>query len=377
MSRRLAAGLLALSACAAGHPAPSLVPEPAPREIEWTVLLMGDGGSPDERDDPTFGALAAAARQAPDRTTVVFLGDNVYPAGLPPDGAPGRAAAERVLQIHLAALQGSGARGYFLLGNHDWRTNEGDPDGRAAVRRQADWLAARAGGLARVAPAGACPGPEAEDVGGLRLVFLDTEWWLQERASWSPAAPCEPADSAGVVRALASVIAGAGDRPVLVLGHHPLASGGRHGGHFNWRHHLFPLTDLESWAWVPLPIVGSIYPVLRMNGISDQDVSGARNRAMRGAFTDAFARHPPALYASGHEHTLQVIGGARPPLLLVSGTGSTGHGSYVGWTDSTRYASVASGWIRVDLLAGGRLRVGVIEVDRTGSPRETWSDLVR
>ncbi|HSE28697.1 MAG TPA: metallophosphoesterase [Gemmatimonadales bacterium] len=377
MSRRLAAGLLALGACAAGHPAPSLVPEPVPGEIEWTVLLMGDGGSPDERDDPTFGALAAAARQAPDRTTVVFLGDNVYPDGLPPDGTPERAAAERVLEIHLAALQRSGTRGYFLLGNHDWRTHEGDPDGRATARRQEAWLETRADGRARVMPAGACPGPVVEDVGGLRLVFLDTEWWLQDRAKWAPAAPCEPGDSAGVVRALESAIAGAGDRPVLALGHHPLASGGRHGGHFNWRHHLFPLTDLEPWAWVPLPIVGSIYPVLRMNGISDQDFSGARNRALRGAFTEAFARHPPALYASGHEHTLQVIGGAHPPLLLVSGTGSTDHGSYVGWTDSTRYASVASGWIRVDLLAGGRLRVGVIEVDRAGRPRETWSDLVR
>jgi hypothetical protein len=114
-----------------------------------------------------------------------------------------------------------------------------------------------------------------------------------------------------------------------------------------------------------------------MNGFSDQDVSGARNRAMRGAFARAFARRPPALYASGHEHTLQVIGGADPPLLLVSGTGSTGHGSFVGWTDSTRYASIASGWIRVDLLAGGRLRVGVVELVGDGRTRETWSDLVR
>jgi len=369
--------LLALGACAGGRPAPSLVPEPARAEVQWTVLLMGDGGSPDERDDPTFAALEAAAARAPERTTVVFLGDNIYPNGLPPEGVEGRAAAERVLETHLDALRRSGAHGYFLLGNHDWWAHEGDPDARAAVRRQADWVSSKAAGVARVTPAGACPGPEVEDVGGLRLVFLDTEWWLTDRAKWAPGPPCEPGDSAGVVLALESALSGAGDRPALVLGHHPLASGGRHGGHFGWRHHLFPLTDVKRWAWIPLPIVGSAYPVLRMSGISDQDFSGARNRAMRGAFAQAFARHPPALYASGHEHTLQVIGGASPPLLLVSGTGSTGHGSYVGWTDSTRYASVAGGWIRVDLLVGGRLRVAVIEVDRDGRPRETWSDLLR
>src|SRR5690606_13344473 len=116
--------------------------------------------------------------------TVVFLGDNVYPDGLPPEGAEGRAAAERVLRTHLAALQRSRARGYFLLGNHDWRPHEGDPDGRAAARRQADWVASHAEGLARVVPAAACPGPEVEDHGGLRLVFLDTEWWLVDRTKW-------------------------------------------------------------------------------------------------------------------------------------------------------------------------------------------------
>lgn len=378
MNRARAAGLLlALGACAGNHPAPTRVPEPAPGEVAWTVLLLGDGGSPDQRDDPTFAALEAAASRAPDRTTVVFLGDNAYPDGLPPEGAEGRAAAERVLRTHLAALQRSGVRGFFLLGNHDWRRHEGDPDGRAAARRQADWVTSHAEGLARVVPAAACPGPEVEDLGGLRLVFLDTAWWLLDRTKWAPGPACEPGDSAGVVRALEAALGGAGERPVLVLGHHPLASGGRHGGHFGWRHHLFPLTDLKRWAWLPLPILGSVYPLLRMNGFSDQDVSGARNRAMRGALAQAFARRPPALYASGHEHTLQVIGGARPPLLLISGTGSTDHGSYVGRTDSTRYASIASGWIRVDLLPGGRLRVGVIELDRHGRAREAWSDILR
>jgi hypothetical protein len=73
---------------------------------------------------------------------------------------------------------------------------------------------------------------------------------------------------------------------------------------------------------------------------------------------------------------MQAIGGARAPLLLVSGTGSTGHGSYVGWTDSTRYAGIASGWFRVDLLEDGRVRVGAVELDGA-RPRETWSDWVR
>jgi hypothetical protein len=353
-----------------------LVEAPAPVAIARTVLLIGDTGSPDERNDPTFAALEAAARAAPDRTTIIFLGDNVYPDGLPPEGDPTRAAAESVLSLHIETVRRAGARAYFILGNHDWA---GSVPGNEAVRArlQAAWIEDRAAGVAEVLPTAGCPGPEVRDDGGLRLVFLDTEWWLRDPSGRDPdAAACAPGDSAGVVRALGEAIAGASGRRVLVLAHHPLASGGRHGGHFNLRHHLFPLTDIRRWAYLPLPIVGSIYPVLRMNGISDQDLSGTRNRSMRGAFNAVFAEHPPALYASGHEHTMQVIRGARAPLLLVSGTGSTGHGSYVGWTDSTRYAGIASGWFRVDLLEDGRVRVGAVELDGA-RPRETWSDWVR
>lgn len=377
MKRHTSIALLLLAAaCAGTHPAPLVVPEPEPGTVRRTVLLIGDSGSPDETDDPTLAALEAAARQAPDRTTIVFLGDNVYPDGLPPEGHPGRAGAERVLELHAGVVQRAGVPAFFLLGNHDWRSSGEGDDGLAAARRQAGWLENRLGRLGRVMPADGCPGPAVEDLEGLRVVFLDTEWWLQDRSRWRGTQACEPADSAGVVRALGAALQGAGDRRVLVVGHHPLASGGRHGGHFNWRHHLFPLVDLEQWAWLPLPIVGSAYPLLRMNGFSDQDMSGARNRAMRGAIHEAFTAHPPALYASGHEHTLQVIGGASPPLLLVSGTGSTRHGTYVGRTDSTRHASIASGWIRVDVLADGRLRVAVVELDGAARPREAWSDLV-
>ncbi len=379
MSRRL--GLLPVLlavACGAPHAAPVLLPAPAVGEVEWTVLLVGDTGSPDPVDDPTFAALEAAAAEAPARTAIVFLGDNVYPAGLPPEGDPARADAERVLEIHLGAVRRSGARAFFVLGNHDWRTHEGESDGGiGSARRQAEWVEAHGEGRARVVPADECPGPEAVDVGDLRLVFLDTQWWVADRPPPAPGAACAGVDSAAVVRELGAAIAGANGRPVIVAGHHPIESGGRHGGHFGWRHHIFPLTDLADWAWLPLPIIGSLYPLVRGSGVSDQDVAGDRNVAMRGALEQVFAATPPAIYASGHEHILQVIRRARPPLLAVSGTGSTGHGNFFTWTASTAHASAASGWVRVDRLSGGRLRVAVIELDDAGEARETWSDFVR
>ncbi|HJS46388.1 MAG TPA: metallophosphoesterase [Gemmatimonadales bacterium] len=364
--RRLlgAAGLLGLASCGGPALAGSMVPAPAAEEIAWSFFLIGDTGDPEAAADPTFAALESAARHAPDRTTIIFLGDNVYPAGLPASGDEGRANAERVLDVHLGAVRRSGAQAFFVLGNHDWAGGVG------AARRQAAWIAERSGGAVVVLPAAGCPGPASRDVGGVRLVFLDTDWWLREDGGGPE---CVPTDSAGVVDSLAAAIAGAGSSPVLVLAHHPLASGGRHGGHFGWRHHLFPLTDLARWAWLPLPVIGSLYPLARTSGMSQQDFSGGRNRAMRGALAEAFARRAPAAYVAGHEHAIQVIRGAASPWFLVSGGGSTGNGTFVARTDSTRYASLANGWIRVDRLVDGRLRVSVVEATPAAAA-ETWSD---
>src|SRR5690606_10117816 len=127
------------------------------------------------------------------------------------------------------------------------------------------------------------------------------------RTKWAPGPTCEPGDSAGVVRALESAIGGAGERPVLVLGRHPLASGGRHGGRFGWRDHFFPLTDRKGWVWLPCPILGAAYPGARVGdrrgggapragaGASSPRVRRAARRALRLAAPSLPAHRPEAV----------------------------------------------------------------------------------
>ncbi|MGH7585224.1 MAG: metallophosphoesterase family protein [Gemmatimonadales bacterium] len=357
-----------------GRPAPSLLPAVLDAEVVATLLLVGDTGAPWPDPDPTFGALADMAGRNPQRTAIVFLGDNIYPRGLPPEGAPDRAHAEEVLRAQVDIAREKGVRAWFVLGNHDWDYHS--PEGLESARRQAVWVRERGEGLAEVVPEGGCPGPEVRDMGeAWRLIFLDTQWWLHQGPKPVQGdTTCVVADSAGIVEALRTAIAEAGPRRVVVAAHHPLASGGRHGGHFGFRHHLFPLRELESWAWLPLPIVGSIYPLGRQRGASDQDFSGIRNRAMRGALNQVFADQPPLVFAAGHEHALQVIQGRNLPVHLVSGSGSTDHGSWVDWLDSTRYATSKTGWMRLDLLNNGRVRASVITLDEDNKPSETWAD---
>ena len=95
------------------------------------------------------------------------------------------------------------------------------------------------------------------------------------------------------------------------------------------------------------------------------------------AMDSATAGARPLAWVAGHEHTLQVLEGGAAEYLLVSGTGYYGHSSPVGWLDRTRYASSRAGFLRVDALADGRIRLGVVEVAADGTAREGFSMYLR
>jgi len=367
---------VAAGACASGHTARrAMVPVPpaSPADVDVTLYLIGDAGDPAPGHEPVLAALEAQAAARGATSVIVFLGDNVYPRGLPDSGDRHRPEAERRLDAQVEVLERSGARGIFVPGNHDW--DEGGEGGWDGIRREGVFLAGRRGARVELLPTGGCPGPAVVDVGRtLRLALLDTQWWLRGKPKpEGPGSSCPTHSEGEVVDSLRGVLRDAGRRRVAVLAHHPLASGGPHGGHFDWQAHVFPLRALAPWLWVPLPVIGSIYPVARQHGISNQDMSGSRYRRLRAGLASAFAEHPPLVYGSGHDHALQVITGNTARYLLVSGSGYLGHFNYTTWLDSTRFAQSASGFMRLDLLRDGRTRLGVTVVDERGEAREAFS----
>jgi hypothetical protein len=298
---------------------------------------------------------------------VVFLGDNVYPRGVPPLGHPLRDDAEKKIAAQVLAIRKGAAQGFLIPGNHDW--DRQGRDGWNSIRRQ-DTLVRKFGGKdVRLLPSGGCPGPEVVDVGAhLRLVALDSEWWLHNDVKpFGPTSPCATKTEAEVTDSLAGAIRDRGKRHAVVLTHHPLRSGGVHGGAFTLTDHLFPLRNVKSWLWVPLPLIGSLYPFARTMGISNQDISGKRYGAMRRAFEAVFAEHPPLAIASGHDHHLQVIRGGRPAVTnaayqLVSGAGILGHSSLVRKIDGSLFQREAAGFMRMDVTRDGRVRLSVTTV---------------
>ena len=379
----------ALACASEVRPAAQPVPAIAPEELETRLFLIGDAGKPAPGGEPVLAALSRQIALDPGKSFVVFLGDNVYPRGMAPKDSPRRPQDERRLSDQLDVLLRSRVPGILVPGNHDWAKHT--RGGQSSILEQQEFVRqhvdsfSRAAGYSRayadsglmLLPGAACPGPAVRDLGRhLRLLALDTQWWLHPRKHPRSGERECPRDGTEkqVEDSIIAALNTAGARDVVVVAHHPMLSGGEHGGFFDWKQHLFPLTALRRWLLVPLPVLGSIVPLTREAGYSPQDLSSHANCRMRAMFDSAFAVHRPLLYAAGHDHGLQVFRGGGAHYSLVSGGGVYGHTGAVTRRPTTLLAMRASGFMRLDVVAGtGRERLSVFTVDASGAAQEVYS----
>ena len=363
-----------LTACA-GTPLPSHAVPPI-AQLSLQLYLIGDAGAPDSGGEPVLQALGSELKAGTGQRVVIFLGDNAYPKGLPRPDQPERREAERRLLAQIETVKKAGASGYFVLGNHDWARHSSD--GWDAARRQQRFIDSVGGGEVTLKPGGGCPGPSVADIGSqVRLIMLDTQWWLHSGPKpQDPTSNCPTDSESEIVDSLQAAVRSAGGRLVVVAAHHPLRTGGVHGGYFGWQDHIFPLRLVGPGLWIPLPFIGSLYPAARQHGISSQDLASRAYQRLIAGFGHAFRHAPPALYAVGHEHNLQVIAGGAARLELVSGGGIYGHTDRAVKVQGTLFARQASGFARLDVPPAGPARLAVLEVDARGGTREVFSTSV-
>jgi hypothetical protein len=369
----IASAILALAIAAAEPPA---APSSAFAEGVETLLLVGDAGKP-AADEPLLRAVSAEAARDPERTLVVFLGDNLYPSGMPPEGDPWRKEAERRLAAQADSALGAGARVLFVPGNHDWDMMR--KDGLASVLRQERFLSSRSLRLL-FAPGSGCPGPLLLPTpSGVTLAVLDTQWWLQHEGP-RPEGASSPCAAKSSVEAVAQLRAAAGHGRLALLTHHPLASGGAHGDRgSDWKAHLFPLRDAAPSLWVPLPGLGSLWVAYRDSKGTGQDLASRRYRRLRADLSDALEGHPALFQASGHDHNLQVLEApvAAARWVLVSGSGMWPKGGVVSKLPSTRFLSSRAGFLRVRLGRGEPPHLTVLEGTADGRAEERFATDLR
>ena len=349
----LGLGLVGLVAGCRG----ATVATPAPAEVVETIFLIGDAGEPDPRLPATvLDSLAVQAAGVGSKGTILFLGDNIYPAGTADSIATNYADVLRRLDAQVRAVPGGGT-GIFLPGNHDWADGgQGGffgaataSDGLYVVRRQAALIPRRpknAGATVMMLPQGGCPGPAVVDKGRVRLILLDTQWWLhnyivRDSLSDDRENGCTTHTIGEITQALRdSLRTTRPGQSVIVAAHHPLVTGGPHGGYCG----AFAL--FRRWA------------------NTSQDLFGRSYTRMRDSLNRALETRPPLIFAAGHDHSLQVLHGRTSSYALVSGAGSIGKGECAARLRQSLYVGQAtSGFMRLDFTAGDSVLLRVYRYD--------------
>ena len=338
-----AAALLAGCATTATYTAPDSrdIPALPAGEVAHEVFLVGNTADGDAR--AVLAAVRAEMERAGEEATWVFLGDQTT-AGLPEAGAAGRAEAEAELDRVVAAARGLEGDVVVLPGDRDWAQGE---DG---LKRQEDYLEAELGDV--LTPGDQSGGPREDKLAdGLRLIALDTAWWLEDERPEGEAEDLRIAAPSDVIQVLDGIIADRDDDRILVVGHHPIKSKGRYAG---------ARTPGEGALTLGLgPLVQNAF------GLDPRDLAYPRTRAMRLALDESLSRHNELVYAASHDRALQAFRVKRNEVLeqvyLVSGSAGAADPTTAGG-DAFSIVS-RPGYQRVVFFADGSLWVESVVVD--------------
>ncbi len=288
---------------------------PDSSRIRYSVFLIGDVGNPilaEKGGEPSLNYMRQQMLRAGSKSAVVYLGDNIYNQGMPPEGKYDRKTAEARLNAQLDVLKGYAGEKYMVPGNHDWI--QGYKGGLAQVIREQtyaeQYLAKDSTNFAYtgdfLVPRDGCPGPyEIRLRDDLVMIAINSQWFVTDQANRPFGSACGADNEGDVYEQLDEVLKRNQDKHILIVTHHPLFSDGIHGGYFTFADHVFPLSIVAKYAFVPLPIIGSIYPLARAYGGISQDISYPAYQDYKKNLLALFAKYPNVVYANGHEHNLQ------------------------------------------------------------------------
>ena len=294
---------------------------PASKPI-FSVALIGDTGNVAcDGSDPILNLLQNWIKTAGANSRVIFLGDNIYPKGIPPATDRHRESAEKKMLTQLQLFKNYPGKVTFLSGNHDW--NKGRENGYSYVLRQEEFVRSIIPDEEIYLPCKGCPGPVSIDIApGLLLIILNTQWWVQKGIRpIGESYGCKQKNSEEILADLVKILRHNQDKRILVAAHHPLYSNSVHGGKFTLKQHLFPLTAAHKKFYIPMPGFGSLYPVYRKFIGAEEDMSHPRYKRLRKKLLRIFKEYHNIIYAAGHDHNLQYFH-MRGNHYIVSGAGS-------------------------------------------------------
>ncbi|WP_153801252.1 BamA/TamA family outer membrane protein [Foetidibacter luteolus] len=317
--------------------------------IRYRMIFIGDAG---EMDDQQKAVIENAANHIiAGKTSVMYLGDNIYPRGIGLPGSAEEEATKKILQSQYQPMRSKGAPVYFIPGNHDW--DKMGPKGLAKIKRQWEYLDEQQDSLLKMVPANGCPDPVAINVSdSLTIIAFDSEWWVYTYSKRNPGADCDCKTREEVTARLEELLYKNRYKVILLASHHPFQSYGTHGGYFSFKDHIFPLTAANKSLYIPLPVIGSLYPFLRSTFTNPEDLKHPLYKYMIKQVDGVFKDFPNMVHVAGHEHGLQFIKNQQTQ--IVSGAGAKR--TFVRGKKDALFADAQQGYVTADLLEGNNMR---------------------
>ena len=313
------------------------------------VILIGDAGEIDPEQQAVIPAASGLILQ--NKTTVIYLGDNIYPRGMGLPGSREEQETKNILESQYIPMRSKGAPVYFIPGNHDW--DRMGKNGLAKIKRQWSWLEEQHDSLLSLVPPDGCPGPVEINISdSLVIIAFDSEWWLFPFDKSNLFAECNCKTKKDIVLRMQELFYKNRNKTILLASHHPFQSYGTHGGYFGWKDNIFPLTAASDNLYIPLPVVGSLYPLLRKAFTNPEDLRHPLYKSMIKQVDAVFDSFPNLIHVAGHDHGLQFIKDKQ--LQVVSGAGAKQ--TYARKGANSLFSSATQGFVTADLLINRTMR---------------------
>lgn len=328
------------------------------------MFLIGDAGEPFIEKSSQIKVLSDLVREAGENSSVIFLGDNIYPRGMPDEDNKHREVAEQIITSQISFLKEYQGNTFIIPGNHDWE--KGTKDGMYQNMRQEEFIEDYLDSANVYLPDGSCPGPEEIHINEeITLIIVDTQWILHPWDKPRKDDGCQVQSSAELIDLLEDIIERNAHKKIIFASHHPMVTYGIHGGVTTIKDHIFPLTAASHGLYIPLPVIGSIYPFYRKYIGSLQDLANPRYKSVSKALFEIFEAHPNLIQVAGHEHNLQYS--LRKGIhYVVSGAGSK-H-TPVKKKGFAQFVKDTIGFARLDFYKSGSVELTFIQADA----KEIW-----
>ncbi|WP_379969858.1 metallophosphoesterase [Epilithonimonas sp. UC225_85] len=325
--------------------------------IVHTFYLVGDAGNLDQDEAfKNMNILKDSLSKTSKNSTLIFLGDNIYPAGMPKKDNENRKLAEKKLDNQISLADNFKGKTIFIPGNHDWYNN-----GIKGLKREEDYVTEKLNDKSAFSPRNGCPIETRKIDKKLTLILIDTEWVL---ADWSKNPgineKCEIKTKEDFFTEFEDQLNKNQNKTIVVATHHPLITHGSHGGNYSWEKQIFPLENK-----IPLPVLGSIINLTRATGgITHQDISNQNYKKLADRIRTLISGRKNIVVVSGHDHNLQYIE-QNDIRQIISGAGSkTEAAKAIGNND---FSFGKNGYAELKISKSGNAEVSFYSLNQTKS----------